>query len=120
MTAFQLTQFSPIAMIHRDIMRRNDLLGTSSLSMANNMMGQNQTTVLTAIAEILTTPRRFLDVFFRNSPVLADRERDILARFRCDLRAAHYAATRLAGPGPMEYCALFTSPDLAKPKSDIS
>jgi hypothetical protein len=84
------------------------------------MTGQNQTTVLTAIAEILTTPRRFLDVFFRNSPVLADRERHILAPFRCDLRTGHHAATHIAGPGPMEYCDLFTSPDPAKPKSETS
>ena len=102
------------------MMRRNDLLGTSSLSMANSMMGQNQTTVLTAIADIATIPRRFLDIFFRNSPVLADRERHILARFRCDLRAGHHAAASLAGPEPMEYCGLLTSPDFAKPQSDTS
>jgi hypothetical protein len=78
--------------------------------MANSMMGQNQTTVLTAIPEIVTIPRRFLDVFFRNSPVLADRQRHILAPFRCDLRAGYHAATHLAGPETKEYCDLFTSP----------
>ncbi len=83
-------------------------------------MGQNQTTVLTAITEIVTVHRRLLDIFFRNCPVLADRERYILAGFRCDLRAGHHAAASLAGPETMEFCGLPTSPDFAIPQSDTS
>lgn len=83
-------------------------------------MGKNQTTVLTAIPEIAAIPRTFLDIFFRNSPVLADRERHILARFRCDLRTGHHAAASLAVPEPMEYCGPLSSRDLAKWKSDTS
>ncbi len=42
----------------------------------------NQNTVLTVAAPNVAMPRRFLNVFLSNSPVLYDRKHYILAAFR--------------------------------------
>ncbi len=78
----------------------------------------NQNTVLTVAAPNVAMPRRFLNVFLSNSPVLYDRKHYILAAFRRISRVVPKLTAHLAGPQALGYCDWCRSPNVKEQKSN--
>jgi hypothetical protein len=94
MRAFIDTQFSPIAMIQRVMTRRKLVNGTSSLRIANTIIGTNQNKVFRVMTLNVSMPLRCLSTALVESIPPSRRE-------TCGILAVCYKA-KLFGPNLLD------------------